>query len=201
MKSTSSLASLLNLLHQDPHQAAIAYHQLHTRLTRFFSINHTDDPVHLADIAMDRLALRTENTDTKIDAPVSFALGIARHLLQEDTRHRLRDEDASKTWAAIIPLADPQQEVRLAALDQCLSKLTPERRQLIESYYDWNSKEKIEHHRRISEQLGLNLNALRNRVLRIRAQVETCLRQKSSDVPPQSDTPNSTTRRGNDPRE
>jgi DNA-directed RNA polymerase specialized sigma24 family protein len=200
VKSTS-LASLLDLLHQDPPQAAIAYHQLHARLARFFSINHTDDPVHLADIAMDRLALRSENPDTTINSPISFALGIARHLLQENTRHRLRDEEASKTWTTITPLADPHQEERRVALDLCLSKLTPERRQLIESYYAWNSKEKVEHHRRIAEHLGLNLNALRNRVLRIRAQVETCLRQRLSDVSPQSDTLNRTARRGNDPRD
>jgi DNA-directed RNA polymerase specialized sigma24 family protein len=184
------------LLHDDPEQAGVAYRQLHQRLERFFHLNNTEDPAHLADVAMDRLAKRAAEADgatnidedRKIASPFSFALGIARHLLQEDARQRLRQDEAEREWLSVSAGSELYEEQQHGALEDCLSRLPLERRQLLESYYGWNGNQKIEHHRRIAERVGLNLNALRNRVFRTRAELATCMKRRLNDVSPSPDT-------------
>jgi DNA-directed RNA polymerase specialized sigma24 family protein len=193
---SASLSSLLSLLHDDPEQAGIAYRQLHQRLERFFHLNNTEDPTRLADAAMDRLAKRAAEADSatntdkdrKITSPYSFALGIARHLLQEDARRRFRQDEAEREWSNASSAPDLNEQQRHEALEDCLSRVPLERRQLLESYYGWKDNRKAEHHRHVAERLGLNLNALRNRVLRARTELETCMERKLNDVSPSPDT-------------
>jgi len=194
--NANSLNSLLLLLHANPHEAAAAYRKLHTRLSRYFNIHNTDDPIALADEAMDRLARRVEAGDIAIESPMAFALGIAGHLLQEEARDRLRREKAANAWSEMMNGSDQWKQERLDQLDDCLSMLPVDRRQMLESYYEWQSGSKSQHHREFAERLGMTLNTLRNRVFRIRNQVEACL-QKKSDALRKADTTSRRDRRGN----
>jgi len=176
------LKELLALLHPDEAQAAVEYHKLHLRLTRFFDWNNVQDPAALADEAIDRLAKRT--TDPALNNDVhnlpAFALGIARHLLQEEARRQQKMADISRHWQAMesARTQEPQSEALDQALQHCLARLQPERRRLIESYYAFSGGEKVKHHQQLAEAEGLSLNALRNRALRARQELETCMRKQ-----------------------
>ena len=172
---------LLNLLHPDEAQAAVEYQNLHQRLARFFDWNNVQDPMALADEALDRLAKRAAEPDSNegVHNVSAFALGIARHLLQEEARRQLKMAEISRHWRAMESRTqEPETEALENALQQCLGKMEPERRRLIEAYYSYSNNEKIKMHQQLAEAEGLSLNALRNRALRARQELEICVRKQ-----------------------
>ena len=67
-------------------------------------------------------------------------------------------------------------ELEYECLEACMSKLPPEQRELVLEYYQDEKRAKIEHRKRLSERLGVELNALRIRAYRIRAVLHECIR-------------------------
>ncbi|MHB1795679.1 MAG: RNA polymerase sigma factor [Acidobacteriaceae bacterium] len=173
-----SLDKLLIVFHPDREQASLAYEALRQRLIRFFEWNHADTPEELADKTLDRLAHRVSaNADEVLD-PAKFAAGIARLLLKEHWREKDRREAALATMVESYP--DPakmeqeaaQQEGRMAVLEQCLQAIPGTSRLLIQRYFSAESRTQIQQRQRLAEEYGISTNALRNRVMRIRAELE-----------------------------
>ena len=181
---------LLKLLSPDEAQAAVEYQNLHQRLTRFFDWNNAQDPMALADETLDRLAKRaaesamSEGAQSAANEGVrnvsAFALGVARHLLQEEARRKIKMAEINQHWRSmeLARAKDPDTEALEAALLQCLENMPPERRRLIEAYYNYGGAEKIRMHQQLAEAEGLSLNALRNRALRSRQELEACIRRR-----------------------
>jgi DNA-directed RNA polymerase specialized sigma24 family protein len=137
----------------------------------------------LADSALDRLARRiTTLQPNQIASPQAFALGIARHLLQEDARKQRRESEAVSEWAALALVKDGHHEDLLHALDQCMALLREDQRYLLRAYYQWTGRQKIEHHRQLAKELGLTMNAMRNRLMRARVELDKCIHKRCSDV-------------------
>jgi DNA-directed RNA polymerase specialized sigma24 family protein len=175
------LRELLSLLHPDEGHAAVEYQKLQQRLGRFFDWNNAQDPMTLADEVLDRLAKRAAEPGISegVQNVSAFALGIARHILQEEARRQLKMAEVSRHWQTMESFStqEPEYEVLEDALQRCLGKMRPERRRLIEAYYRYNGGEKIKMHQELAEAEGLSLNALRNRALRTRQELETCIRK------------------------
>jgi DNA-directed RNA polymerase specialized sigma24 family protein len=180
------LNELLSLLHTDEAQAAVEYHNLHQRLTRFFDWNNAQDPMALADEAIDRLAKRaSDQSKTEGVQHISaFALGIARHMLQEEARRQQKMAEINRHWRAmeLVRTRETEAEAIEDALRQCLEKMQPDRRRLIEAYYNYNPSEKIKIHQQLAESEGLSLNALRNRAMRARQELEACIRRQLGKI-------------------
>ena len=68
-----------------------------------------------------------------------------------------------------------ENETRLACLDDCLSELPADSRDLIIEYYREDKQGRIEGRRRLAEQLGLRNEALANRAQRLRDKLERCV--------------------------
>ena len=72
-------------------------------------------------------------------------------------------------------------ETRIECLQRCLNELSPENRELIVQYYQGDKGAKIENRRKLGQRLGLPINSLRMRALRLREKlqdcVETCVNQ------------------------
>jgi DNA-directed RNA polymerase specialized sigma24 family protein len=173
---------LLTLLHPNEAQAAVEYQNLHQRLSRFFEWNNAQDPAALADEALDRLAKRAaeSNMEDGVRNVSAFALGVARHLLQEEARRQLKMVEISRHWQSMesTRTQEPESEALDDALQHCMAKLKPERRRLVEAYYSYEGGEKIKMHQQLAAAEGLSLNALRNRALRARQELETCIRKQ-----------------------
>src|ERR1700679_3022312 len=106
MMQSELLEVLLGILGEGTEDAAVAYQNLHRRLVRFFKLNNGSDPESLADEAMDRLArTAADRSPGSIAPPLAFALGIARHLLQEDTRRQVRQTEAAQDWSRLVAYA------------------------------------------------------------------------------------------------
>ena len=191
-----TLQRLLEQLHPEVDLAAEQYRALHERLVRFFDWRNAEDPEALADEAIDRLAARLssiESSDTVRD-PSSFVLGIARLLLLEEGRRKQKLLVMAEQLHAdaVNSRPAPDAEIMHNALDHCLARLTADRRDLIQSYYLHQGERKIVEHRLMAAAQGLSGNTLRNRMLRTRRELETCMRKymanAGGDVPGLADT-------------
>jgi DNA-directed RNA polymerase specialized sigma24 family protein len=174
-----TLKQLLDLLGPDEEQAAAEYRKLHERLTRFFEWNHVEDPMALADEALDRLGKRA--TDAEIKGGVrdvsAFALGVARHLLQEEGRRQQKNAEISRHWKIHKSNVSSDAEEMEDALQHCLAKMQPDRRKLLETYYVYSGAEKAVMHQKLAQEYGLSINALRNRAMRARQELEASMRR------------------------
>jgi len=187
-----TFSTVLGLLGPDAEQAADEYRRLHERLARFFSWNNAVDPEALADEALDRLLSRLADQrvgqhvdqrvgqhggESAVQSAPAFALGIARHMLQEESRRQQKISEAGRQWSAHTGGADSEEAERMdEALAHSMARLRPDRRALIEAYYLFSGSLKIRAHRKLAEENGLTLNALRNRAMRARQELESAIR-------------------------
>jgi RNA polymerase sigma factor (sigma-70 family) len=175
-----TLKQLLDLLDPDERQAAEEYRKLHERLTRFFEWNNVEDPTALADETLDRLGKRAAETGIKggVRDVSAFALGVARHILQEEARRQQKSAEISRHWNIRGPSPSSEAEEMADALQHCLAKMQPDRRELLEAYYVYSGNEKAKMHQKLAQDLGLSINALRNRALRARKELEASIRKR-----------------------
>ncbi len=166
--------------------AAIEYWKLHQRLSRFFEWNGVEDPEALADEAIDRLGRRAleEDATERVHNPSAFALGIARLLLREEVRRQRRKTEAIRHWEILGTVSTSGDEAMDEALEHCLKKLSKERRRLLLEYYTYSGNDKARKRQRLTDELGLTVNSLRNRVLRARQDLEACMRKFLSEKEP-----------------
>jgi len=107
-----------------------------------------------------------------------------------ESRARTTREDAAARDATLFQDdADDvvAREALDAALRACMEGLPAGGAELIVEYYSSGAgAARIESRRRIAERLGLGLNALRNRALRLRDMLENCIRQR---IAPRDESP------------
>lgn len=172
--SADSFERLLAALHPDREQAALRYEELHERLVRVFRWEHAIDPETLADDALTRLARRLDEGEV-IHSIHAFLNGIARNLLKEEGTRRQRLQPLTDVPA---PPSHSDVERHHAALESCLATWEPDKRQLLLAYYQGDQSARIQNRQHLAAQLGLELNALRNRALRLRDRLESCIRKQ-----------------------
>lgn len=156
-----------------------AYEDLRRRLIAFFRHHVPAEAEALADVALDRLARRI-GEGVEVDDTRLYALGIARNVLLE-ARARVAQHERAVTDPTVAASDADDDEVdpaMLAALRRCLARLGPERAQLIVAYYEGDGAQRIETRRRLAATLAIALNTLRNRALRLREELEDCVRTR-----------------------
>jgi DNA-directed RNA polymerase specialized sigma24 family protein len=169
--------ALLARLRASELSAEVAYERLRARLIAFFRLHLPAQAEALADEALDRFGRRLCE-GTIVDSPSHYALGIARLLLLEAQArlHRERrtvDEEARRATLH-EPDDDALRHAQAAALDACLASLAREDAALILDYYGADGAARIRRRQQLADALGLSLNALRNRALRLRNRLEEC---------------------------
>lgn len=167
--SREALDRLLQRLDPDRDVAGRAYEALRRRLIDLFAWEHAEAPEELADEALNRLARRLSEGVAIDDGIARYAFGIARLLLLEQTRVR-RNRDAALREIPIDPGKSDASET-LELLLECLDELPPNGRELIERYYGGGREA-------LARSLGISLNALRNRAMRVREQLYECVCRK-----------------------
>jgi DNA-directed RNA polymerase specialized sigma24 family protein len=152
---------LLLALDSDREAASHKYEALRRRLIDLFAWERSEAPEDLADETLNRLARRvSEGAD--IPNLDRYAYGIARLLLQEEARaHRTRAAALRELHLVAGPTPDPG---ILDRLRRCLAALPASSREVLERYYAGNREQ-------LARDQGISLNALRNRVLRLRRQL------------------------------
>lgn len=168
------LELLLRQLAPDPGEAAERYTRLCRRLSAFFSWERCSDADRLTDEVIDRVARRLADGEVISNLP-SYVLGVARYVASEARARRDREARALTELGRREPPERTHDEGALACLDGCLSRLDSERRQQLLTYYSSDLSARIAERKRLAESLDVKPVALRNRMLRLRQRLETCV--------------------------
>lgn len=163
---------LLTWLDPDREIAGQKYEIIRTGLVRIFVSQGFSDGEDLADLAIDRVTKKLPDIrETYEGDKVRYFYGVARNVSHEARR---RKEFATDRLPEIssnpINTSD-----RYDCLIRCLRFPRPEKRDLILDYYLYQGSDKVKHHRRMAEELGISEGALRTRAHHIRAALEECV--------------------------
>ena len=166
-----ALEALLAALASDRDAAGEKYEDLRRRLCNLFAWEQCDAPEDLVDDVLNRLA-RKIMEGAVIPHLDRFAFGIARLVVQEEIRRRQTRQTAIREFPAAVDKS-PDWTAR-ESMQGCLDRLPADRRTLIERYY-------AEDRAALARDLGVSVNALRNRALRIREDLMRCLSQRRDE--------------------
>ncbi len=174
---SQALARLLQAFSADPATAAELYEKNRLRLCRFFEWQGLAHAEELADRCLDVLARKLAE-DQSFSEPGSYLLGIARRI-----RLEALDEQSRMTVAHPAPPIQIRRSAEdpLNCLERCLDALKPSDRELLLGYYTGDQGRRIENRKRLAASLGLQMNTLRNRALRLRVKVEQCIQRCLQD--------------------
>ena len=174
--SKEAFDKLLAWLHPDRDQAAEKYQRVYLRLVRIFAAKGCVDSEDLADQTVNVVASKIDSLiGNYVGDPAVYFYGVAKKIQLEQLKKRLPP--------SLPPIPDNTElERRCACLEKCLeTKVTPEERDLVLRYHEGEGRGRIERRKRMAEELGISLNALRIRIHHIQADlrpcVEECLRE------------------------
>jgi DNA-directed RNA polymerase specialized sigma24 family protein len=161
------------------------YLEIRRRLVAYFDRRNRPCADELADETLTRVARTLESEAVAIRPPARYCYVVARFVLLEDVRRGrkhvpLDEPSAPKAWARHATVLGPDdgnavREQRLDCLDRCLLELTPDRRELVVDYYRKTARQKIENRRALANRLGITVNALSDRVCRLRDALMACV--------------------------
>jgi RNA polymerase sigma factor (sigma-70 family) len=172
---------LLAWLDSDREQAGKKYESIRRNLIVIFSCRGCANAEDLADETINRVIRRVEQlADSYVGEPALYLYKTAYHLYLEQAQNHSASLPLQPVHQlrAITPSEDEEQaeeERAYTCLERCLEQLAPESRKLILQYYREDKQAKIDYRKTLAEELGVPLNALRLRVHRIRATLQTCI--------------------------
>jgi DNA-directed RNA polymerase specialized sigma24 family protein len=171
-----AFAKLLASFAEEPESAARIYLEICSNLIRFFEWRGCPFPEDHADETMNRVAKRLLEGE-EIRNPSSYCIGVARFLLLEINKERLREQQALSEFTStmITSYQLDESEAPMDCLRHCLQQLSADNRELILQYYLHEKGAKIESRKRLAERLNIPVNTLRMRALRIRENLQRCV--------------------------
>jgi DNA-directed RNA polymerase specialized sigma24 family protein len=154
------------------------YLEIRGNLTRFFEWRGCPFPEDHADETMNRVAKKVDAGEEILN-PAGYAMGVARLLLLEIVKGRQREQSALTEIGRDSEAyeAEDDSEGRLTCLRNCLQTLSSENRDLILQYYQGEKSEKIQNRKKLMERLGVPVNTLRMRALRLRERLQGCVEE------------------------
>lgn len=172
--------ALLGWLDPDRERAGEKYEKIRQGLTKVFTWNLSGDAEGLTDETISRVARKVVGLrETYKGDPALYFYGVAKRLTLERRRAAILEvplEQARNVAAAPTePEGGEDDEHVYECLRRCMEQLTPDNRRLISAYYLYEKQDKIDSRREMAKRLGIEPNALRVRVHRIRTTLEECI--------------------------
>lgn len=177
--TANAFAKLLDCLGEDREQAGQKYEDLRRTLIRFFEWRGAPFPEEHTDESFNRVARKLDE-GIEIKNIGGYCYEVARLVCLE----ALKGPDSKRTplesinlKSAVADTTDEteEKELRLACLEECLSVLPKESRELITKYYQEEKRGKIDSRKALAVRLGLRRDALANRAQRVRDKLEQCV--------------------------
>ncbi len=163
--------------------AEAKYLEIVRKLICFFAGRGCVDAEDLAMEAVLRVAAKCKDVDTSgYQDRIGYFYGVARNVLHEWRHDVLRESakrEALRGELKRSPTSDPQswskREAIHRCLDLCLAKLPQRARRLVLGYYGEERAARIEGHKKLADEFGKSMNALRIEVHRIRKLLRGCV--------------------------
>ena len=163
---------LLNWLDPDKARAGQIYEQIRWRLIAILASRGCYSPEELADQTIDRVARRVADIqETYVGDKAIYFLGVMNNVHHEYLRRPPLPRLVERNDNVEV------REATYLCLDNCLDKLAPHARALIERYYAGSKRAKIDARKVLAGELEINSTTLRLRALRIREKLQTCIEQ------------------------
>ncbi len=164
--------SLLIWLDADREQAGRKYEAIRLRLIKIFACRGCREADELADETINRVTAKVaELSKTYEGDPALFFYGVAHKLHLE----YIRKISQSPPVPPPPPASDDGDNAAYDCLDQCMRELPAPTREMVLRYYQENKQAKINDRKRLAQELGIGVNALRIRAHRIRVQLQKCV--------------------------
>jgi DNA-directed RNA polymerase specialized sigma24 family protein len=171
-----ALDKFLHWLDQDQVEAGTKYELIRRHLIFILTRRGCWEPEDLADETINRVARRVVEglAETYRGDPTPYLITVARNLYLEHLETRKRERESFQNLPDPEP-PDPDKERADGCLTQCLRTLTEANSNLVLRFYKEDRQSKIDDRKRLAEELGISVNALRIRAFRIRAVLEQCI--------------------------
>src|SRR5687768_14901619 len=169
--------NLLDIFDSNPARAEDKVRDLYFRLVKFFQWRHCPQPEELAQETLRRGFGRLRRDVTiYTEDPAPYFFGIARKIVLE--ARKPQSIDCSVDIDDILDVAGTvdfhDTEVRIC-LEQCLERLTPGERQILDRYY---SEEPAE----VARDLGMSAGALRVKAFRAKQKLVRWIRESGATL-------------------
>lgn len=167
---------LLAALGEDRQRAGEMYLEIRSNLARFFEWRGCPFPEDHTDETFNRVAKRIAEGEEILN-PMSYCVGVARMLLLEINKDRAKEQQALAEIAIsqVASSDTSESQESIECLRECLETLSAENKELIIQYYQGEKGAKIENRKRLVERLGVPVNTLRMRALRLRERLQACV--------------------------
>jgi DNA-directed RNA polymerase specialized sigma24 family protein len=179
-----ALRALLRTLDADPARAAREYERLRARLVRYFSLHGVPHALDATDEAFNRMARRLSEGEVVVNVEAYLA-GIARLVMLEERRKLHRERAVlTRLVGPEGPYAPPPDEplppadALRAAFEAGLAELPQDARAMLTDYYNGGGSERMRARDAMARRLGLSIQSLRNRMLRLRQRLERAVQRK-----------------------
>lgn len=181
---------LLHWLDTDRDRAGSKYEKIRVRLIKIFTCRGCCEADDLADETINRVTAKLgEMAENYSGDPALYFYGVAQKVHLEYLRKKPLIQEPSESGSeaggqtAWPPEAADEVEHEYACLEQCMDHLPPETRRLVLEYYQEEKRAKIDHRKKLADQLGIAVNALRIRAHRIRLQLQQCVNSCLDQAP------------------
>lgn len=162
-------------LDPDREEAGKKYEDIRRHLVVIFNCRGCTEAEELTDETINRVINRSQQmADTYHGNPVPYFVTVAHHLyLEYAARRPMRSELPPQLPQP--PAPDQEEEREYECFEQCIGRLPSANQELVLRYYQEDKQAKIDHRKRLAEEMGIKLNALRIRAHRIRLALQECI--------------------------
>jgi hypothetical protein len=169
--SQEAFDKLLAWLDSNRDQAAEKYGRIYLRLVRIFAAKGCVDAEDLSDQTVNVVATKADwLIENYVGDPALYFYGVA---------NRIWLEQRSRKDPVAPPVPDKTElERRCHCLQRCLdTQMSPDERELLLRYHEGEGRERIENRKRLTEELGITVNALRIRICHLQARLRPCIEE------------------------
>lgn len=177
--TSDSFVKLLRALSADEAEAARLYTKLHESLVNFFKLKGISAPDKAADETLDRIPERI-TPETKHEDIRFIAFSVAKFVFLEKIRQEKRRTRAGENFYQQQGTVDRFGEKdEYEPLRECFNSLYQHEKELLVNYFaDLAGDELSAHRQKLADREGIDLNALRNRISRLRRRLEDCIKKE-----------------------
>src|SRR5689334_19432330 len=159
----------LSWLHPDREEAGKKYEEIRCHLIIILTCRGCTEAEELADETINRVIRRAQQmADTYQGEPAHYFITVAHNLFLEHVGKRQK-------WSELPPelpqppAPDTDDDREYDCLEHCVQQLKPSHRDLVLRYYQEDKQAMIDQRKKLADELGIAVNALRIRAHRIRA--------------------------------
>jgi len=133
------------------------------------------DPEALADVTLDRAAKRLAEGE-RIENLRAWLRVAAKRVLQESYLTQTRERTGAREALRFTEVATGAESDH-ACLQNCMSRISAENAALLARYYGAGGERLIPARKQLAQELGISIETLRTRALRLRKSLERCMLQ------------------------